>query len=372
MKKIDISLVKKYINGEELGEYSLEQLENDKDFMMQVVSYTNDSKIYNLCSDEIKKDYDFVKYLVLKFRYDFKFIIQVAEYYLNNTDSEIERIELNILMSRLLPNELSGKYDISSETAYYTKRVEIEIAKAKYLNLESMIGEGFLLMFDSYNCNDIILKYYAECMINEIIRDNNIDFEAMMHNQFKTPDKIDKIGVNNYIINFLSYYDSMLSSYVSTHLDIINNLRNKIKDIQINWDRYNTVDEAKRYNNMLNMVHDYMSMSESNMSETDILYYVAKELGIKDKVAHYDNPYSADEELSLDFDDEVIADMVQFEIEQSMKERLVYLNVRKIMLNQLFSSEPTDLSSIIGDGEKERINNNLKCRIIKLNPKDKK
>jgi len=371
MKKIDISLVKKYISGEELGEYSSEQLENDKDFMIGVVSYTNDSKIYNLCSDEIKKDYDFVKYLILKFRNNSEFITEVAEYYLNNTDSEIERIELNILMSILLPNELSSKYEISSETAYYTKRVEIEIEKAKDLNLESMIGEGFLLIFDSYNCSDIILKYYAENMINEIIRDNNINFETMLHNQFKTPDKIDKIGVNNYIINFIGYYDSMLGSYVSSHLDLINNIRNKIKNIQINWDRYNTIDEAKRYNSMLCMVHNYMEMSESNMSESDILYYVAKELGIKDKVEHYDNPYF-DEELSFDCDDEVIADMVQFEIEQSIKERLVYLNVRKIMLNQLFSSNPTDLSSIIGDGNKKGFKNNSKRRIIKLNPKDKK
>ena len=68
MKKIDISLVKKYANGEDLGEFTSDQLENDKDFMMGVISYTNDIKIYSLCSESIKKDYEFVKYLVLKFK----------------------------------------------------------------------------------------------------------------------------------------------------------------------------------------------------------------------------------------------------------------------------------------------------------------
>ena len=172
-------------------------MENAKNFIMGIINYTNDSNIYNSCSDELKKDYDFVKYLVLKFKDNTDFITMVADYYLDNTDTEIERIELNILMSQLLPNGLASKYGISSEAAYYTKRVEIEIAKAKDSSLESMIGEGFLLIFDSYNSSDIILKYYAESMINEIIKDNNINFEKMLHTQFKTPNKIDEFGVNN-------------------------------------------------------------------------------------------------------------------------------------------------------------------------------
>ena len=65
MKNIDASLIEKYINGDDLGEYSIEQLENDKDFMTSVINYTNDVKMYSLCSDELKKDYEFVKYLVL-------------------------------------------------------------------------------------------------------------------------------------------------------------------------------------------------------------------------------------------------------------------------------------------------------------------
>ena len=56
MKNIDASLIEKYINGDDLGEYSIEQLENDKDFMTSVINYTNDVKMYSLCSDELKKD----------------------------------------------------------------------------------------------------------------------------------------------------------------------------------------------------------------------------------------------------------------------------------------------------------------------------
>ena len=65
-------------------------------------------------------------------------------------------------------------------------------------------------------------------------------------------------------------------------------------------------------------------------------------------------------------------DMVKFEIEQNLKERLVYLKVRKIMLNQLFSSNPKDLYSIIGDVKKKEVKNEPKGEIIMLNPQGKK
>ena len=89
MKNIDASLIEKYINGDDLGEYSIEQLENDKDFMTSVINYTNDVKMYSLCSDELKKDYEFVKYLVLKFKNNPDYITKIADYYFGNSDIDI-------------------------------------------------------------------------------------------------------------------------------------------------------------------------------------------------------------------------------------------------------------------------------------------
>lgn len=378
MKKIDISLVKKYANGEDLGEFTSDQLENDKDFMMGVISYTNDIKIYSLCSESVKKDYEFVKYLVLKFKDNSEFITEVADNYLEHTDTDWESKELSIIMEKVLPNEQAKKYEESNKTSYFTKRVEVEIEETKDSKLESMIGLGFLLMFDQYNGSDIILDYYANCMIEEIIRDNNINFEKMLHTQFKSSDKIAEMGVNNYIISFIGNYDSMLSSYVSTHLDLIKPIANKIKQVQDNWDKFSSIDETKRYNNMLNMVHEYMHSSDSNMEENEILYYVAKELGIIEKVKQYDGSKEAEERFEEEYgyglyddcDEEVMDDMVRFEIERNLKERLVYLRVKKIIMNQLFSDKPSDLYSLIDDEPQSK--GTSRCKIIKLNPNIKK
>ena len=118
MKKIDISLIRKYVNGEDLGEYSIEQLENDKDFMMGVISYTNDTKMYSSCSELVKQDYEFVKYLVLKFKDNSEFITAVADNYLDNTDTDWERRELNIIMEKVLPKELSAELFPHVEAVY--------------------------------------------------------------------------------------------------------------------------------------------------------------------------------------------------------------------------------------------------------------
>ena len=380
MKKQDISLIKKYINGEDLDEYLIKQLENDTDFMIGVISYTNDFKMYSACSEQVKKDYELVKYLVLKFKDDTDFITTVADYYLDNTDTDWERRELGIIMEKVLPKGLSDKYIVMNETAYFTKRIANEVAEVKAPKLGAMIGMGFWLIFDQYNGSDIILDYYAKCLLEEIIRDNNIDFEKMLHSQFKSADKITEYGINNYIISFLSTYDSMLSSYISTHLDLVKQIKNRIKYIQKTWDLYTSKDEAKRYNNMLDMVHDYMHMTDSNMSETEILYYIARELGVDEKVKQYDgikeDEESFKEEYGFDLydycDEEIMDNMVKFEIESNIKERLIYITVKKIVINQLFSDNPSDLYTLIGGNEQKQLNETSKCRIIKFNPNIKK
>ena len=374
MKKINIKLLKKYVNNDVLEGYSKEALEDDKDFMIAVFGYTNNPDFYDSCSDRLKKDYDFVKYLIWKFKSHSDFIIKVANNYLSNNnyeedeideDEEVNEIEFNILMAKLLPEALAWPYSVKSETAYFLKRVEIEMSKVEDPEIESSIGLGFLLMFDSYDSSDIILNFYAEQMIKEIIKDSEIDCEVMVHNQFKTPDALKKVGICNYIINFLSGYDNTLSSYVSTHPSLMNSIKSIIEEAIKDWDRYVTYKEPYRYNMMLGIVHDYMNMADSEMEESEILYYVAAELGVRDKVAYYDNLGLAGTDLSLDYDYEFIDEMVRSSLKDNLKEQLVYLNVKKIMINRLFSSNPTDLYSIINPNGGEA-KDDSKCKIIKL------
>lgn len=236
MEKYSKKMINDYILGNDIKDYSIEELEDDKEFMMLVIGTTNDEKFYNLCSDKLKKDYGFVRYLIAKFKSSINFICNVADYYLSDVEDELSRIELNIIMSELTSQdkEKNMNYTVVRDTIYTAKRVEIEMAKLKLNDdyVSQDIGMGFLVIFDSFNSSEIILNYFAKNTIDEIFNEYDINLENMLHEQFKTPEQIDKIGINNYMLNFIGYYDPMLASYLSTHIDLMASLKQKIMNAQ--------------------------------------------------------------------------------------------------------------------------------------------
>lgn len=378
MKNIDIYNIRKYVNGEDIEGYTLEELENNAEFMKSVISYTNDYKMYSLCSNEAKKNYELVKYLVLKFKDNTDFVTTVADYFLENSNDELEIMELSIIMEKILPKDLGLKYSIINRTSYSYNQFLSESVLDKDDPSDRKLGMGFILLFHEFKSSNYIMDYFASSMLDTIINDNNIDFEIMLHTQFKSVDRIEEVGINNYIISLVGCYDSMLSSYLSTHLDLIKPYVNEIKKVVDNWDLYLSNDEDDRYNNMLDMVHEYMDNSDSHFSETEILEYIANELGILEKVRDYTGGNDLRETMEDEFGfyddtdlDEFSNDMVKLEIDTNPKERLTYLKVKRIIINQLFSDKPSDLDSIITENKKEP-KKNVKCKMLQFKPNDNK
>ena len=104
-KKYDEKLIKAYITGDDIIDFDIDELENDVYFMMQVIDYSDDIKMYSFCGEELKKDYKFVSYLVdkynsnvKKYKNDIKIIISAAESFLdsrknlNDDDFDVESI----------------------------------------------------------------------------------------------------------------------------------------------------------------------------------------------------------------------------------------------------------------------------------------
>ena len=348
MKKYNKELIKKYIKGEDIKNYQIEELEDDKDFMIQVIKETNDKKIYNLCSEKVKKDYEMVKFMVLAYNNDLKFITDIADKYLKEVGDSLERIELALIMLDLTlkkDNEKATKYKMIVDTIFFSKRLEIEICKAKQNDddYSREVGMGFWYMFDLYNYSDIVIKFFAKKTIEAIFSEYDINLEQVLHSKFKKAEDIDLQGINNYMINFLGMYDQMLASYISTHIELLSEFFNKISNVIDNWKNYDEKDERKRYNDMIEQVHEYMENTDSVMTETDILYYVAKQLGIAEKLAYYDgisNEFLVDimEDIDMKDLDYSNDDFVTFTINTSITERKYYLDVKKIMLNSLFGN----------------------------------
>ena len=354
-----------YISGNDIEEYDIDELESDKSFMISVFDFSNDENIYNLCSDNLKKDYEFVKYIVFKFKDDINFITTVADYFLKNTNLNLERIELGIIMKNLTVSNKDEniKYKMLSEVAYLGKRMEIEKAKLNLNddNISNEMGMGFLLIYDLYNSSQIILDYYATKMIEDIIEENNIDLEGLLHSKFKLADQINKQGLNNYMINFIGLYDQTLSSYLCTHLNLLSDFKNKIIKIQNNWDKYIAIKEEEKYNYMFEKVHEYVKTNPySVLPEMSLIYYIGNKLGVLDKIKQYDY---IDDELCDNIIEGLSDEFVEDTIKKDFMESLHYRNVVDIMTNILFDEESGSISDLDKTG---------KCKILKFNIKDKK
>ena len=109
--------------------------------------------------------------------------------------------------------------------------------------------------------------------------------------------------------------------------------------------------EEQKYLNMIDNVHEYMHNVESNMCEMEILYYVAKELGVDEKVEQYDCKNSLFEKYGMSIREELFYDVIEDEIKNSLKEHKVYLNVKKIMINNLFLNKQIDLYELINSNQ---------------------
>ena len=343
MEKYSKKIVEDYINGNDIEEYDIEKLENDKNFMTQVIDLTNDEKMYHYCSDDLKKDYTFIKYLILKFRNNTDFITTIADYFLENTDNDFERTELSIIMRNLTSNNEINKYQLLCETIYSGKRLAVELTKLREKDeaIVNDIGMGFLFIYDSYYSSPIILDFYASMIIEDIFREYDIDLESYLHSKFKESSQIDAQGLNNFMIEFISSYDRMLGGYLSTHLNLLLPLKNKIIKIQNNWDRYVYNEEKSKYREMFKRVKDYIEQSDSIFTDTDLIYYIGSKLEILEKIKKYD--YVDDEIFDIILEG-VQDDFVERIIEMDFGERIHYNNVKNIMTSILFDKKTVTFS----------------------------
>lgn len=365
MIKYNKDLVKRYINGDDIDEYSLDELENDFNFMQQVIETTNDKNVFFLCSDELKDNIEFIKYIINKFSKDKKFIIEVADNYIsdkllyvdNNEEYNIEVTEINMLMSNILrkDNDNIDKYSIRIACEYGKLRTGIEEMKLNPENDSINIGMGFIIMKLVYNGNQTILDSFSKRLIEEIMV--NDDIEKNLHRKYYKKNDVTKIGINTLIINYISEYDQELANYIITDLSIIKGLTDIVGKILYNWDRYNKQEEDRIYDLILDKYFNYFEKdNHSTIDSITLLYYIGRQLNIEDKLKEYNQ----DLENRFGYDD-LTDEQIKLSLKNSMANKKAYhvnLKMIKSVLNNTYIEE----DSYIIDEESKKL-----CKIVDFN-----
>jgi len=362
MVKYSKELIFKYIHGDEIDEDLLEQLENDLDFMIEVIRVSQDKNFYNLCSFQLQNNYEFIKRFILLRKNDLEFINKLAKKYLKSLDESLERTELILIMQKLNKNRDEEKYleySLLAQAIYVKQRTEIEIDKAMVKTSEFFIkmGMGFWLILDLYHTSSIILDFYAKKIIEEILSQYG-NVEDSLHKRFRKPEDIDSFGINNFMLGFIEKYDSMLATYLRSHLDLLADFSFVIKRAQKNWDKYIDNKEEEKYCLMIQKVHEYMEEHECEaiFTETDILYFVGQKMGIGDTIFKYD---CIDEECYEMIKRGLDSLFYKQILENSFKDKIHYYNVKKIMSDILYGKYDETLVHTFSSNDKPLVNGQI-------------
>lgn len=379
-KRDNKQLILDYISGNDIDDYNIEELENNYDFMKAVIQYTNDKNIYELCSEELKQNYNFVKFLTINFKNDLDFITKVADYYLKfnktvpskMTETDINHDELIILMNELTKKKDDMEfitYRLKANSIYNMFKFEIDLflEEEKKNNPQTIeeTGLGFIFVIEVYGSSDIILKYFAEKYLINLLKDNdNFNLETMLHNKFHSFEEIERVGINKVIIDYINLYDSFLASYVSNHLELLDSLKYKLSFIKRNWTIYEKNNIQDKIELLFEKVSNYLNENklEYTFNLEEVIYYITKQLGLFDKIKGYDETLdSYDEEFEEQSDYYSLMYHPQI---LSLKEAAALKEFKKIIKETLNTKSN---NNIVKEYNKEKIvSSKYKTKILKF------
>lgn len=287
-------LIFDYVNGNDIYGVNVEDLENNSNFMMDVIKYTKDKRMYELCSDNVKNNYEFVKFMIDTFKNDVDFVASLTLNYLNNTNEEdITYKELLILASSLIGDSeylLTLKLKRTIFNTLEFGSIESALNDVSYSKEPIELGMGFIFITDKYCNSDIIKSYFAKEFIEKIFYNEDITLEELIHKNFKSFGSIENHGINTFLINYIEMHDQCLATYISNHINLLENLRKEITKIGNNWDKYIENINIRRINILNQEVYNYID--ENNIilsfSVQQLIMYVIRKYKLEDIFTKYD------------------------------------------------------------------------------------
>ena len=322
MIKYSKQTVINYINGDDIFEYDIDELEKDLNFMIDVIKYTNDKNIYNICDDSLKKNFFFVRFLIEKFHDDLDFIIKVAkEYFDNNLEPEdaSTKNEINILIDkytrnnkdeRLLEFKIKAILFYNLNRQVYNHLISLEPLQED----KDLLGFGFCITQSDYCGSDIIQYYFAENMLKEIFQADGFDLERMLHNRFTDKTVLLRYGINRFLIDYISKFDYFLSDYVCVHIEIIDELNKMVRKCIDRWEQYESLLEKEKILVILDEIEKFCYDNQTKFPIfLEVIKYVATEFNLKELFKKYDCTFSSYSEI-YDEIDEITLEKIGFDV----------------------------------------------------------
>ena len=374
--KYSKQLIFDYVNGNDIVGYNIEELENDMEFMIEVIDFTNDKNMYS--SEKIKKNYELVKFMVQKFKDDKNFIIELSKNFIKNSPYLCyDSVELSILMS-----DITGE-DNTEDLDYFGKVLmpkNIFFEKINYT--ASLIAQknrnldmGFIVFQDALKDRTIILDFVAKEFIKKIFYSSEeYTFEELIHKNIKNFDSVKQRGINNYLINYIGNYDKYLADYIMVHLNVLDDLKKELNRVSKEWNKYLNRLNITRVEIAIEEINEYFlnNSSVSSFSFIQLMEHLIKKYKVED-IFHNNEQYQNLVNLDLSFDDEDSKKQNEKIIIDKNNPSLIdikYLEFGDKIFKKLFEKDVID-KSFLDDGYIDKKPKKNKAKVIKIDFKNK-
>lgn len=288
MSKYSKKVLYDYILGNDIDEYDIDELENDYIFIKEVVDISGDKKMYDLCDDKLKGNFELMKFFVLKFKDDEQFIKKIARDFLEYSNNETDIFEINIIVSEFVKKNYEN---ITDNSSFISAKGMFHLLNLSYMS--EMKGEedydvinflqmGFICFKETYEGRKTIIDYIAKEMFSLILTKEGLSLEELVHSKFKSKEKLEKVGTINFIINYIASYDSNLAEYLQANIKLIEPVKNDLDRIKDNFENYNDVKREE----MMYWIIEYVQKKSEDLcgyfSGIQLLEFIANDLKIAD------------------------------------------------------------------------------------------
>jgi len=235
-----------YIKGNHLD--NIDELHIDYKFMMKVIDITNDKSYYHLCSQQVKDNYYFVKFLIEKFSFDKTFIGVITYLYFQNNLIDEKYKELLIIVNDLLEvvdDFCSFHHKRLLDAFYNSVKLNIENFKKDYPDYNNVVQKGFIIIHNNHKSSYIIMDYFAKKFIEEIfVIDGNNILEDLIHDNFNSFNKFKEYGINKFLISYIEKYDMYLADYIRCNVSLLDDVKLKLINIEQNFEKFIKKEES--------------------------------------------------------------------------------------------------------------------------------
>ncbi len=242
--------------------------------LLKKMRTTLDVNLYYECSEEFKRDFDFITEVIKIYKDNFDFIDEVAESYVkyipeDDINSNPEYIELCMLLGQFVPkgHHYYEFYTTRLNNIYSMFLLHVMMTKDHFDDVSEL---GFSILIDDYGSRPNILDYFAKRIMNELYHSNPCGtFEDMVHKNCDSAVNIMNEGYVDFFVRNLYTVDESLSYYVFEHTSLLDGLIEELEVICQNWDDY----ELALSDKCVNVIRSWVQKCEKESTYGDDFSY---------------------------------------------------------------------------------------------------